>query len=169
MAQYQAPKVPATRYNMGGRVEELERTVAGFDSVIRDLKNKLDNLPKAEPPAAPAKGERGPKGDNGRDGKDGRDGVGLVGPVGPQGRAGKDCVCRTELAEQHVAGIETSLRDARAETISLKAQLTMLGVTVQGLLDVNKRTGEYIEWLRQRTAARIATAQGAKQHETTKQ
>jgi len=108
------------------------------------------------------KGEKGSQGLAGRDGA-GKDGVNATGIQGPQGRPGKDCVCRTELAEQRVAGIETSLRDARAETISLKAQLTTLGATVQGLLDVNKRTGEYIEWLRQRTAARIAAAQGAKQ------
>lgn len=157
------PSTPVNKYVMHKRVEDVEKLAANCDTAIRELTARFDR----QPPRGD-KGETGPAGLSitgpaGRDGKDGKDGVGYAGATGPQGRPGKDCECKTALAEQRIAGIETSLRDARAETISLKAQLTTLGATVQGLLDVNKRTGEYIEWLRQRTAARIAAAQGAKQ------
>jgi len=131
--------------------------------LVVNLSDVLNNVPAHLPPRNGAdgrdgisiKGDTGATGPAGRDGAPGRDGVNATGIQGPQGRPGIDCVCRTELTERRVAGIETSLRDARAETISLKAQLTTLSATVQGLLDVNKRAGEYIEWLRQRTAARI--------------
>jgi hypothetical protein len=110
---------------------------------------------KDAPPAKDgAKGERGERGADGKDGRDGKDGVGQVGAVGPQGRTGRDCVCHTEIAEQRLAAVENSSRDARSDNVSLKAQLAIVSATVQGLIDMNKQSGEYIEWLRERVARR---------------
>jgi len=135
-------------------LKQIEETIKVAEKALFEAwraHSRIDKLPTPEPPAAPVKGERGPAGTPGRDGNNGRDGVGLPGATGPQGRPGKDCQCRTELAEQKLASVEQKLADARGE---FEKQIAELKFVVNALLDQNKKGAEYIAWLRERAAAR---------------
>jgi hypothetical protein len=82
--------------------------LATKSGLVVSLSDVLNSVPAHTPPRAGRDGKdgvsiKGDKGDAGRDGKDGingRDAVGHVGATGPQGRAGKDCECKTAIAEQ---------------------------------------------------------------------
>jgi len=160
MATYKAPTVPVTKYNMTGRVAALEVAVSSNDSAVRELKTRVDNLPKPEPPAAPQKGERGPAGPAGRDAapaKDGRDAVGIPGPqgaTGAPGRDGRDAPQREEL--------DNLLIEQHREWKALRQDFEALQAKVQALIDMNLRASEYIEFLRAQTAARLAVARSQK-------
>jgi len=89
----------------------------------------------------------GPQGTAGRDGRDGAQGppgVGKQGDPGPQGKRGDD----------GKPGRDGKDGDAGKAVAELKNEIQSLKATVNALLDMNKRAGEYIEWLRARAAAR---------------
>jgi hypothetical protein len=92
----------------------------------------------------------GKDGLNGAPGKDGRDAVGSQGPQGVSGRDGKDSIANPE----RVANLETSVRELRAENDARKAEIADLKWTLQSIIDRDKNTGEYLEWLRSKAAAR---------------
>jgi hypothetical protein len=157
------PTQPVNKFIMHRRVENVEKLAANSDTAIRELTARFDRVPpQGERGGTGERGEAGRAGDAGRDGLNGapgRDAVGIQGPIGRPGRDGLDSIANP----QRVAQLETKLSDARAEHAALVETVKSLSATVQGLIDVNKRTGEYITWLRQKTAARIAAATGEKQ------
>jgi len=140
------------------------RTQARLDAVETVASNALTEAKRAhkrldhQPPRG-EKGETGPPGTAGKDAvcicKNGRDGAPstVPGPVGPQGRPGRDCQCKTELAEQRIAGIVSNLSEARGEVAALKAEIRDMKLSIQGLIDMNKKSSEYLTWLRERAAA----------------
>jgi hypothetical protein len=152
MAQYQAPKVPATKFNVPSRLVEVERCVSNLDNSLRELTTRFDKLPKPAACVPPAKGERGPQGLAGADGKNGRDGRDAVGIQGPQGRPGKDCQCRTELASQTLARVEKNLSDTREQFAALRQDFETLRLA---FTTSSKRSAEYLDFLRARIAERM--------------
>jgi hypothetical protein len=123
----------------------------------------LNDLLHSGPPAR-CIGPEGPAGRdcvcrNGKDGKDGRDGrdgapginaPGIVGPQGRPGVDGKDSIANPE----RVANLETAASDLRAETAARKKEIADLKATLQAIVDMNNKTGLYLEWLREKAAAR---------------
>lgn len=149
------PSTPVNKYVMHSRVEEVEVVAANALTLAKEALAQL----KLQPPQGP-KGETGEKGDRGKDavcicknGRDGKDST-VPGPVGPQGRPGRDCVCKTEIAEQRLSQVESFSAQSHAELGLLRQTVLELSATVQGLLDANERGAEYIEFLQAKTAAR---------------
>jgi hypothetical protein len=157
------PAIAPNKHNLHGRVAEVEVVAANALTAAKEAHARLDRQPpQGERGGTGERGEAGRAGDAGKDGRDGRPGRDAVGIQGPQGRPGENGL--DSIANpQRVAQLETKLSDARAEHAALVETVKSLSATVQGLIDVNKRTGEYITWLRERTAARIAAAQEKKQ------
>jgi hypothetical protein len=100
------------------------------------------------------KGERGERGADGKDGRPGKDGRDAVGIAGPQGRAGKDCQCKTADAEKRIAVLESNLSQNCAEFSKLVQTVADQKAALDALVSMNKQSGEYIEWLRERVALR---------------
>ncbi len=82
------------------------------------------------PPGPPGVSTQGPRGLPGRDGAPGKDGV---------------CVCQTTL---------DAVQPLRGEIANMRAEFAALKATVKSLLDMNTRASEYIEFLKERVAAR---------------
>jgi hypothetical protein len=129
-----------------------------LENAATELRRDVTSLQQR--PAVP-----GPAGKAGRDGSDcqcrnGREGApGLpgrdstvAGPAGAVGLAGP----KGDRGERGPAGPDTTeaLAEARAVIANCRAELATLKTTVQGLLDMNARAGEYIQWLRSKAAAR---------------
>jgi len=151
MPKYTPPDATVTKHNMTGRVTEIERARSQFSNAHNALADAVANLPKPEPPAPPQKGERGSKGDAGRDGRDGKDGVGLPGRNGTNGRDGKD-------GAPGAAGPDSAavLAETRAELETVRREFADLKLVVNAIYEQNKQGAGYIEYLRAKTAARIA-------------
>ncbi len=142
------PTVPPNKYTAHTRLAECEVVAA---NALTAAKEALAQL-KLQPPQGP-KGETGEKGDRGKDavcicknGRDGKDST-VAGPVGPQGRPGKDCVCKTEIAEQRLSHVESFSAQSHAELGLLRQTVLELQATVNALLDQNKRGAEYVAFL----------------------
>jgi len=121
-------------------------------------------LNQSRPVPAPQNGKdgrdgcAGAKGERGLTGATGGDGV--RGPKGDAGRDGRDganaapCVCKTvEQVEPRLNAVEKATAQASAATTEHAAQIAELKTLVQGLIDRDTRSGEYITWLKERVAA----------------
>ena len=97
-------------------------------------------------------GPRGPAGNDGAPGRNGADSK-VPGPVGPAGRGE-----RGEPGERGPAGPDTTeaLADARAEIAAYRAEVATFKTILQGLIDREKNTGSYMEWLRAKAAERAS-------------
>jgi len=131
----------------GATGPKAEKGDAGLSG--RDGAPGVAGPPGSVGPVGPAgpRGERGEAGPAGRDGLTGPAGTkGSVGPAGPRGEIGPQ-------GHPGISAVEV-LAEARAEIAATRAELSSLRLTVQGLLDMNTKASEYIEWLRARAAAR---------------
>lgn len=124
-----------------------------------------------------AKGERGAHGESGRDGVDGK--PGKNGSDGVDGKPGRDGADGKDSFVAGPAGTDgRSIKGDKGDSIkgpkgdkgekgdtgpaaditALKAQVGALQSTVDALLDQNKRSSEYIEFLQAKVAARTKGA-----------
>jgi hypothetical protein len=94
------------------------------------------------------KGERGERGADGKDGSPGKDGVGHVGAVGPQGRSGKDCECKTAIAEQLIVRLEQKLAESNDTLATVRREFADLALIVKAIHGQNKQADEYVAYLR---------------------
>jgi hypothetical protein len=107
--------------------------------------------PQGDPgqPCICRNGKDGKDGRDGKDGQPGRDGATIVGPPGLTGAAGADGRPAPERAEVDALKIEhqREIKKLRAEFGALKADF-------DGIVSMNKKSAEYLEFLRTRAAAR---------------
>ncbi len=143
------PSTLPNKFVMPQRVADVEKLAANCDTAIRELTVRFDR----QPPRG-ERGETGPaglsiKGDAGRDGRDGKDGVGYAGRDGMHGSNGKD-------GKDGAAGPDSAavLAETRAELANVLKQLADLTATVNGLLSRDKRSQEYIEFLRDKVRSK---------------
>jgi len=88
-----------------------------------------------------AQGERGPAGaDSTVPGPAGRS---IVGPPGTNGRDGRDASDVSEI-----------LAESKRDMAKVHQEYREIKLMLQGLFDINKKAGDYIEWLKQRNEAR---------------
>lgn len=126
---------------------------------VVNLSDVLNNVPAHTPPrhgkdgkdGIPIRGERGPAG---RDGvcvcKKGLDST-APGPIGPVGPAG---VGKQGLQGPAGPDTATALADYFTGVAALRAEVSALQLICNGLVAQHKNTGEYIELLKARSAAR---------------
>jgi hypothetical protein len=97
-------------------------------------------------------GKDGKDGRDGKDGQPGRDGATIVGPPGLTGAAGADGRPAPERAEVDALKIEheREIKKLRQEFAALKADF-------DGIISMNKKSAEYLEFLRAKAAARRAS------------
>ena len=125
-----------------------------LENQIKDLRAELHAYTKqpAPVPQVGATGQRGEKGEAGRDGKDGkngkdgRDAVGVNGHHGTNGRDGKDGAAGPDSA--------AVLASTRAELANVLAKFEDLKLVVNAIHGQNRQCDEYINFLRQKAAAR---------------
>jgi hypothetical protein len=150
----QAPIVAPNKYNLHGRVQELEVAVQNAASEIKRLDAKPQTVPTTVVTSGP-KGERGPKGDKGDPGHDSSV-AGPAGRDGLHGRNGKDCQCRTTDVEQRVEKVAQNLADSRLAVEQLREQVADIALQCRALRDMNVKSADYIEFLKSKTAAALA-------------
>ena len=89
----------------------------------------------------------GPKGDRGPAGADsqvpGPAGQSITGAPGKDGRDGRDAPDVSEI-----------LAEAKRDMAKVHQEYREIKLMLQGILDINKKAGDYIEWLKQRNEAR---------------
>lgn len=107
------------------------------------------------PAGAPCICKNGRDGRDGVDGRDGNDGRDAIGAVGPQGRAGADGVPGKD-APQRVE-LDNLLIESRREIKKLRAEFDALKADFDGIVGMNKKSSEYLAWLRERAAQRRAS------------
>jgi hypothetical protein len=105
------------------------------------------------PAGAPCICRNGKDGKDGRDGKDGvgRDGQTIVGPPGRTGPAGAD-----GAPSPHRVELENLKIEHDREVKKLRQEFAALQRDFRAILDMNKKAGEYVEFLRAKAAARLA-------------
>ena len=135
---------------------------------------------------ASIKGERGDPGSPGEHGRNGRDGVDAVGIQGPQGKTGRDgrdadvSVIEKAMGEimslrDHMAGnlkdtnhqrqvdltaCRNAIKEQNAEIAKMRGELENVRLMLQGFYDINSKSGEYVAWLRERTAKILKQSRG---------
>jgi hypothetical protein len=153
-----APTVAPNKYNLHSRVQEVEVVAANALTAAKEAHELIKRQP--------LQGERGAtgpagisiKGDAGRDGvngKDGRDAVGVNGHHGTNGRDGKDGAPGPDSA--------AVLAETRAELANVLRQFADLKLQVEGVRSMMTQGADYIQYLRAKSAARIAATQEKKQ------
>ena len=97
------------------------------------------------------KGEKGEKGDTvvGPKGGKGDSIVGPAGRDGMNGRSGADCQCATRLAtaENRAATAVNAVSDMVARVENLRAEVANMSEQFAALLEVDKRSKQYVTWL----------------------
>jgi len=78
----------------------------------------------------------------------GRDGKDSIVP-GPAGRDGKDSIVPGPRGQTGIQGPQ-GLPGKDADVTALRQDVASLRATVDALLDMNKKAGEYIAWLHER-------------------
>jgi hypothetical protein len=152
-----APTTPNNKYTHIKRLEECEVVAHSALAEVKRAHARLDHQPPQGAPGATGQAGLSIKGDAGRDGKDGKDGVGYAGAVGPQGRAGKDCVCQTAVAEQHIVRLTQKLAESNDTLAAVRKEFADLKLVVTSIHDQNRQADEYMQWLKERAAARRQT------------
>jgi hypothetical protein len=132
-----------------------------------------------------ARGESGINGEHGRNGTDGKDAVGIQGPQGKAGRDGRDADVSViaaaldtiqKLRDEMRVAIQTNnqariLADAavqndfkalRHEFAELRGEIENVRLLLQGFYDMNSKSGEYVAWLKTRTAKILEQSRAAK-------
>jgi len=146
----------ASVYKTQTRLTEVERIAAEALNQSKIAHQRLDRLPAPTTTPVPGpKGERGPKGEASTvPGPQGPKGDTIVGPAGIRGEKG-------EKGDAAV-GPDTAavLADARAQLDSLRQEVEVLKLVVEAIHGQNKQCDEYINFLRAKTAAKIAARQG---------
>jgi hypothetical protein len=153
-----APTVAPNKYNLHSRVQEVEVAVSNALTEAKRAHERLDHQPPrgekgATGPAGPS--IRGDAGRDGVNGKDGRDAVGVNGHHGTNGRDGKDGAAGPDSA--------AVLAATRAELANVLKQFGDLKLQVEGVRSMMTQGADYIQYLRAKSAARIAAAQEKKQ------
>jgi hypothetical protein len=146
----------ASVYKTQTRLSEVERLAADARQQAKLAHERLDRLPApTSTPVAGPKGERGPRGEASTvPGPKGDKGDSIVGPAGIRGEKGEK--------GDTVVGPDTAavLADARAQLDSLRQEVEVLKLVVEAIHGQNKQCDEYINFLRAKTAAKIAARQG---------
>jgi hypothetical protein len=131
-----------TKYQVAGRLDDLEKAVGRLEFDLKQV--QLKPGPPGESVQGP-KGERGPAGNNA---------VckclsPVPGPVvvGPQGLSIKG-----DRGERGPAGVNAP--DQTSAITDLSKQVAALTAIINGIADREKNTGQYLEFLRARAAAR---------------
>ena len=145
------PTVAPNKYNLHGRVEEVEVVAANALTEAKRAHERLDHQPpRGERGLTGVKGDRGKHGENGRDGKDstvpGPSGASVVGPKGNTGDRGDRGPAGPVSAEVLAA--------TRAELANVMKQFEDLKLVVDAIHSQNRQCDEYINFLRQKVAAR---------------
>jgi hypothetical protein len=135
--------------------ERLAAHETELDALRRDVRALQATPLIPGPQGAPGKDghcrcTNGKDGAPGAPGRNGTDGVGSVGPQGRQGVDGKDSIASPE----RVANLETTVSQLRAENEARSAEIAVLKAALQAIEDRDKQTGEYMQWLRAKAAAR---------------
>jgi len=76
------------------------------------------------------------------------------GAVGPQGRPGKDCECKTAIAEQLIVRLEQKLAESNEQLAAVRREFADLKLVVNAIHEQNRQGDQYINFLRQKAAAR---------------
>lgn len=148
----QLPAVAPNKFTLHGRVAEVEVVASNALTSAKEAHDRIDRAAvKGEKGDAGPKGERGATGDVGRDGINGTSGRDAVGIQGPPGQRGKDCECKLELAQQHIARLESNLADSRDALAAVRKEFADLKLVVAAIYDQNKQAAGYVEYLRAKT------------------
>lgn len=141
-----------TKYNMHGKVEEFIKVAEKALFEAKRCHERLDKQPPKGEKGDSVLGPRGYPGKDGTNGRDGKDGIGCEGRHGINGRDGKDGSPGPDTA--------VVLAEARSEIAAMCTRFEALQQDFETLslafTSSNKKTSEYLQWLKSRVAARLA-------------
>lgn len=86
--------------------------------------------------------------------------VGPVGPRGDKGEKGESMLTGKYATAEKIATLENEAKAVRRDFAALRDDFAAVKTTLEQLLSANKKGQEYISWLRERTAARLAANRG---------
>ncbi len=144
-----AEKQPS-KYTIHGRMETVEKVAGAALQAAKEALRVAESKQTAGRDGAPgARGESivGPQGIPGKAGKDstvpGPAGQSITGAPGKNGRDGRDAPDVSEI-----------LAESKRDMAKVRQEYREIKLMLQGLFDINKKAGDYIEWLKQRNEAR---------------
>jgi hypothetical protein len=146
-----------SKYSVNARLADLSARVQALEKENSALRIWAEGVivNKIADAATRIQGATGRDGANGKDGAPGKNGKdsNVVGPRGADGKRGDkgDKGDRGDRGEQGTQG-----KPGRDGTIVAAAELAALRADVKALIDVNKKAGQYLEWLKEKAAHRAS-------------
>jgi hypothetical protein len=142
---------PLNKYNLAGRVAEVEVVASSALSEVKRAHARLD--------VQPPRGETGATGPMGLPGKDatcccrnGRDST-VAGPAGATGQTGARGVDGKD--GRNAPSLDELLAASRQDCETVRAELREIKLMLDGFLALNSKAASYILWLKERTAATL--------------